>query len=74
MKKSLEDKIHEAAIAFCALCEKDARLTSLVDRYEMDTNSLSDAEFLEMCNRMERIHQNRFVARMVVHDIDEEDW
>ena len=64
---------HECAVAFSALCEQDARLMDLVNRYDNDTSSLSDAEFTEMCNRMDRIHRSPFVERMMFQAMEDED-
>ena len=64
---------HDAAVAFSSLCSQDARLMKLVTRYDNDTSSLSEAEFNEMCARMDRIYNNPFVQKMVFEAMEDED-
>ncbi len=64
---------HDAAVAFSALCAQDARLQSLVDRYEAGSDSLTEAEFNEMCSRMDRIYNSPFMQKNFIQTLREDD-
>ena len=64
---------HDAAVAFSSLCSRDARLVYLTDKYDTDPNSLTDAEFNEMCNRMDKIHKSPFVHNMMMQALEDDD-
>lgn len=64
---------HDAAVAFSSLCAQDARLNYLTDKYDNDPNSLTDAEFTEMCNRMDKIHNSPFVHKMMMQAMQDDD-
>lgn len=64
---------NDVAIAFSFLCAQDARLNYLTDKYDNDPNSLTDAEFTEMCNRMDKIHNSPFFYKMMMQVMQEDD-
>lgn len=45
---------------FAKAVKADARLSELVARYDADTESLTDAEFSEMCDRYDRAYGDPF--------------
>ena len=59
---SWEDMVDAQAIAFCALCAQDERLTELADKADDGYNYLTEAEQDELMTRWDMVHNNPFFA------------
>lgn len=64
---------NDAAIRFAHLCENDHRLMELESRYD-NGEELSAAEFNELCDRMNRIHNSPFIRNMIFESLEDETW